>query len=479
MSKNILIIDDDFSLRRVIEKALKNSKTNIKGVSTISEAWVDIEKNEFDLIICDVVLPDGDGLELVKKVKLKNNSQSFIIISAKNNLLTAIKANQLDVVDYLPKPLDLNDLTITVDRCLKTQMIKDQESIIDEKLPIIGTSSVMQSVFKDIAKITKTNYTVLITGESGSGKELVAKVIHDYSSRSNSPFIPINMASLPENLIESELFGYEKGAFTGADKRTLGFFEKANGGTLFLDEIGDMPIDIQARLLRVLQFGEFSRVGGREVIKTNVRIISATNKNLINSIDQNLFRQDLYYRLNVINIDLPPLRDRENDIIDIAKNFLGKFSNNQKSLDNSALEFLKTYSWPGNIRELENLFKRVCALSTQKVITEEIISEFIDKEEISIPHSNPNIKNSGVESYRSLNVFLQDFLDKLFDSLDNETEIQLFEKFISQIEKQLISKTLKYYSGNQIRSSKLLGINRNTLRSKIKKYKISTKFNKL
>ena len=477
MSKNILIIDDDFSLRRVIEKALKNSKTNIKSVSTISEAWVDIEKNKFDLIICDVVLPDGDGLELVKKVKSKNNSQSFIIISAKNNLITAIKANQLDVVDYLPKPLDLNDLTITVDRCLKTQMIKNKESIIDEKLPIIGTSSVMQSVFKDIAKITKTNYTVLITGESGSGKELVAKVIHDYSPRSHSPFIPINMASLPENLIESELFGYEKGAFTGAEKRTLGFFENANGGTLFLDEIGDMPIDIQARLLRVLQFGEFSRVGGREVIKTNVRIISATNKNLINSIDQNLFRQDLYYRLNVININLPPLRDRENDIIDIAKNFLGKFSNNDKSLDNSALIFLKNYSWPGNIRELENLFKRVCALSTEKVITEEIISEFIDKEETSISN-NLNIKNTSIESYRSLNVFLQEFLDKLFDSLDNETDIQLFDKFISEIEKQLISKTLKYYSGNQIKSSKLLGINRNTLRSKIQKYKILTKFNK-
>ena len=195
MNKNILIIDDDFSLRRVIIKALKNSKTNIKSVSTISEAWVDIEKNQFDLIICDVVLPDGDGLELVKKVKSKNNSQSFIIISAKNNLLTAIKANQLDVVEYLPKPLDLNDLTITVDRCLKSQMIKNNELIIDEKLPIIGTSPVMQSVFKNIAKITKTNYTVLITGESGSGKELVAKVIHDYSSRSHSPFVPINMAS--------------------------------------------------------------------------------------------------------------------------------------------------------------------------------------------------------------------------------------------------------------------------------------------
>jgi len=478
MSKNILIIDDDFSLRRVIEKALKNSKTNIKSVSTISEAWVDIEKNKYDLIISDVVLPDGDGLELVKKVKLKNNSQSFIIISAKNNLLTAIKANQLDVLDYLPKPLDLNDLTITVDRCLKNQMIENKESIIDEKLPIIGTSSVMQTVFKNIAKITKTNYTVLITGESGSGKELVAKVIHDYSSRSQSPFIPINMASLPKNLIESELFGYEKGAFTGAEKRTLGFFEQANGGTLFLDEIGDMPIDVQARLLRVLQFGEFSRVGGREVIKTDVRIISATNKNLLTSIDQNLFRQDLFYRLNVINIDLPPLRDRENDIIDISKIFLANFSDNNKSLDNSALEFLKNYNWPGNIRELENLFKRVCALSTERLITGEILSELLDKEEMSVLENNPKLENLNLKSYRSLNIFLQDFLDKLFDTLDNETEIQLFEKFISQIEKQLISKTLKYYSGNQIKSSKLLGINRNTLRSKVQKYKISTKFTK-
>ena len=478
MSKNILIIDDDFSLRRVMEKALNNSKTNIKSVSTISEAWVDIEKNKFDLIICDVVLPDGDGLELVKKVKSKDNSQSFIIISAKNNLLTAIKANQLDVVDYLPKPLDLNDLTITVDRCLKSQMIKNNELIIDEKLPIIGTSSVMQSVFKNIAKITKTNYTVLITGESGSGKELVAKVIHDYSSRSHSPFIPINMASLPENLIESELFGYEKGAFTGAEKRTIGFFEKANGGTLFLDEIGDMPIDVQARLLRVLQFGEFSRVGGREVIKTNVRIISATNKNLLNSIDQNLFRQDLYYRLNVINIDLPPLRERENDIIDIAKNFLVTFSENKKTMDNSALEFLKNYNWPGNIRELENLFKRVCALSMEKIITGEILSELLDKKETSTMEKDHKIEDTNVKSYSSLNLFLQEFLDKLFDTLDNETEIQLFEKFISEIEKQLITKTLKYYSGNQIRSSKLLGINRNTLRSKIQKHKITVKFDK-
>ena len=473
MNKNILIIDDDFSLRLVIEKALKNSKTNIKSVSTISEAWVDIEKNRYDLIICDVVLPDGDGLELVKKVKSKDNSQSFIIISAKNNLLTAIKAKQLDVVDYLPKPLDLNDLTITVDRCLKNQMIKNNEFIIDEKLPIIGTSTVMQSVFKNIAKITKTNYTVLITGESGSGKELVAKVIHAYSSRSNSPFIPINMASLPKNLIESELFGYEKGSFTGAEKRTFGFFEKANGGTLFLDEIGDMPIDVQARLLRVLQFGEFSRVGGREVIRTDVRIISATNKNLLNSIDQNLFREDLFYRLNVIYISLPPLRERGDDIVDIARSFLVNFSNNEKALDSNGIEFIKNYSWPGNIRELENLFKRVCALSTERIITGEILSEFLDKKETHL--DNNKIQDLNVKSYSSLNVFLQEFLDQLFDTLENETEIQLFEKFISEVEKQLISKTLKYYLGNQIKSSKLLGINRNTLRTKIQKYKITSK----
>ena len=216
MEKNILIIDDDYSLRRVIEKALKNSKTGIKGVSTVSEAWVDIQKNKYDLIICDVVLPDGDGLELVKKVKEKDKDQAFIIVSAKANLLTAIKANQLDVFEYLPKPLDLNDLIITVERSTKKNNSSQNKILIDEKLPIIGNSSVMQNVFKTIAKITKTNYTVLITGESGVGKELVAKAIHDFSQRSESPFVPINMASLPKDLIESELFGYEKGAFTGA-----------------------------------------------------------------------------------------------------------------------------------------------------------------------------------------------------------------------------------------------------------------------
>ena len=476
MEKRILLIDDDFSLRKVISRALSSSKISVKNVSTLSEAWVTIEKNDFDLIICDVMLPDGDGLELVKKVKKKKKNQAFIIISAKNNILTAIKADQLEVFEYLPKPLDLNDLTISVNKCLKSERVLKHETQIDEKLPMIGTSLVMQQVYKNIAKITKTNHTVLITGESGTGKELVAKAIHNFSPRSEFPFVVINMASLPENLIESELFGYEKGAFTGAEKRTIGYFEKANGGTLFLDEIGDMPIDIQARLLRVLQFGELSRVGGREIIKTDVRIISATNKNLLNGVENQTFREDLFYRINVINIELPPLRKRENDIIYLSNHFLSKFSENSKQLDNNALGFVKQYGWPGNIRELENLFKRVSVLTTEKIVTIDTIKNLIDNKVKSyeiLNESETEKRSEGISS------FFNEFLDKFFETIEDEnTELNLYEKFVYEIEKPLILKTLKYFKGNQIKTAKVLGINRNTLRSKITKHNIPKKFAK-
>ena len=341
---------------------------------------------------------------------------------------------------------------------------------------MIGTSLVMQQVYKNIAKITKTNHTVLITGESGTGKELVAKAIHNFSPRSEFPFVVINMASLPENLIESELFGYEKGAFTGAEKRTIGYFEKANGGTLFLDEIGDMPIDIQARLLRVLQFGELSRVGGREIIKTDVRIISATNKNLLNGVENQTFREDLFYRINVINIELPPLRKRENDIIYLSNHFLSKFSENSKQLDNNALGFVKQYGWPGNVRELENLFKRVSVLATEKIVTIDTIKNLIDNKVKSyeiLNESETEKRSEGISS------FFNEFLDKFFETIEDEnTELNLYEKFVYEIEKPLILKTLKYFKGNQIKTAKVLGINRNTLRSKITKHNIPKKFAK-
>lgn len=474
MEKRILIIDDDFSLRKVITRALSSSKISVKTVSTLSEAWVVIEKNIFDLIICDVMLPDGDGLELVKKVKKKHPSQPFIIISAKNNILTAIKADQLEVFEYLPKPLDLNDLTISVNKCLKSEKVSKQAEYFEEKLPMIGTSLVMQQVYKNIAKITKTNHTVLITGESGTGKELVAKAIHNFSPRSNFPFVVINMASLPENLIESELFGYEKGAFTGAEKRTIGYFENANGGTLFLDEIGDMPIDIQARLLRVLQFGELSRVGGREIIKTDVRIISATNKNLLTSVENQTFREDLFYRINVINIELPPLRQRENDIIDLSNHFLSKFSNNSKQIDSDVINFIKKYEWPGNVRELENLFKRVSVLSSEKIVSLDTVKNLIDRQ--------PNIDDFSESTQKTklgVSNYFNEFLEKFFETIEDENkDLNLYDKFLNEIERLLILKTLKYFKGNQFKTAKVLGINRNTLRSKIIKFNLPRKFSK-
>ena len=473
MEKRILIIDDDFSLRKVISKALSSSKISVRSVATLSEAWVTIEKVTFDIIICDVMLPDGDGLELVKKVKKKNSEQNFIIISAKNNILTAIKADQLEVFEYLPKPLDLNDLTICVNKCFKSNKQIQNEQKIDEKLPMIGTSLAMQQVYKNIAKITKTNHTVLITGESGTGKELVARAIHNFSPRKLYPFVVINMASLPENLIESELFGYEKGAFTGAEKRTLGYFEKANGGTLFLDEIGDMPIDIQARLLRVLQFGELSRVGGRDIIKTDVRIISATNKDLMNCVENQSFREDLYYRINVINIELPPLRDRENDIVSLSNHFLSKYSENTKQIDQSSLEFLKSYNWPGNVRELENLFKRISVLSSENVISVDTIETLIDHQIKGTEASINKDKNINFSN------FFNEFLDRFFDTIENENiQLNLYDKFLNEIEKPLIIKTLKYFKGNQIKTANVLGINRNTLRTKIAKHNLPKKIGK-
>ncbi len=472
MGKKILIIDDDFSLRKVISRALTNSKTFIKSVSTISEAWFLIEKEDFDLIIADVVLPDGDGLEFVKKVKKKNKDQHFIIISAKNNILTAIKADQLDVFEYLPKPLDLNDLTISVNKSLSFESQKANKLINEEKLPMIGSSQSMQNVYKIIAKTTKTDHTVLITGESGTGKELVAKAIHNFSSRANSQFVVINMASLPQSLIESELFGYEKGAFTGAEKRAIGFFEKANGGTIFLDEIGDMPINVQARLLRVLQFGEFSRVGGRDVINTDVRIISATNKDLFSTVKQGSFREDLFYRLNVINIQLPALRKRENDIISLSSHFLTKFSDGKKQIDNTAIDFLKNCEWPGNVRELENLFKRISVLHSENIINSEIISNLIDKSQ-DTDNEKDFIKENEKNSFRKvINLILNHF----FNSIDeDDSNLNLYERITSEFEKPLIIKALNYCKGNQIKTAKLLGINRNTLRSKIAKLNIPKK----
>tara|TARA_B100000989_G_scaffold46864_1_gene30375 strand:- start:4282 stop:5706 length:1425 start_codon:yes stop_codon:yes gene_type:complete len=464
--KNVLVIDDDISLTRVLSKALNNSKTMVECVNSISKAWVLIEKKTFDLIITDVMLPDGDGLELVEKLQNKKKSLKIIVISAKNNLLTAVKASELGVFEYMPKPIDLNDLTVVVNRSLKSNKpIKQGEAGgQDEKLPIIGRSQPMQKVYRIIAKLMKTDLTVLITGESGTGKELVAKAIHDFSSRSNKQFLTLNMAAIPQNLIESELFGYEKGAFTGADSRKIGFFEEADGGTIFLDEIGDMPFEVQARLLRVLQLGEFTRVGGREKKISNVRIIAATNAKLKKSVDDGIFREDLYYRLNVVNIEMPALRTRVSDIFTLSKYFLNIYSP-KKSFNEDCKEVLENYSWPGNVRELENFIKKIAILFSEDTISKEaLLNELAELEQKeSDSKSNSSLK------HQSLSKSIELHLDEFFQAIDPSSEdLELYKHLLAEFERPLITRSLDFCNGNQFKAAKILGINRNTLRKKMK-----------
>lgn len=464
--KNILVIDDDISLTRVLSKALNNSKTMVECVNSISKAWVLIEKKTFDLIITDVMLPDGDGLELVEKLQNKKKNLKIIVISAKNNLLTAVKASELGVFEYMPKPIDLNDLTVVVNRSLKSNkpIRQGEAGGQDEKLPIIGRSQPMQKVYRIIAKLMKTDLTVLITGESGTGKELVAKAIHDFSSRSNKQFLTLNMAAIPQNLIESELFGYEKGAFTGADSRKIGFFEEADGGTIFLDEIGDMPFEVQARLLRVLQLGEFTRVGGREKKISNVRIIAATNAKLKKSVDDGIFREDLYYRLNVVNIEMPALRTRVSDIFTLSKYFLNIYSP-KKSFNEDCKEVLEKYSWPGNVRELENFIKKIAILFSEDTISKEaLLNELVELEQIeSDSKSNSSLK------HQSLSKSIELHLDEFFQAIDPSSEdLELYKHLLAEFERPLITRSLDFCNGNQFKAAKILGINRNTLRKKMK-----------
>ena len=319
-----------------------------------------------------------------------------IAMSAQNTLLTAVKANERGAFEYLPKPFDLSELFNVINRALEDPVLKEQEIVEeessegDERLPLIGRSPAMQEIYRILARLMGTDLTVLINGESGTGKELAARALHDYGKRKHAPFVAINMAAIPHDLIESELFGHEKGSFTGAENRFIGRFEQAEGGTLFLDEIGDMPIDTQTRLLRVLQEGEFTTVGGRIPIKANVRIVAATHHDLAKLVQQGKFREDLYYRLNVVPMRLPPLRERSEDIPDLARYFLNQVSSEGlpvKSIDGEALLRLQAHRWPGNVRELENMIRRLAALYSQQNITIDVV----ERELAEIAHATENV----------------------------------------------------------------------------------------
>ncbi len=469
----ILVADDDSAIRTVLNQALSRAGYEVRLTSNAATLWRWVAEGEGDLIITDVIMPDENAFDLLPRIKRARPDIPIIVMSAQNTFMTAIKASERGAYEYLPKPFDLTELISVIGRALqepKGQILKDDGASNQDNMPLVGRSAAMQEIYRVLARLMQTDLTVMINGESGTGKELVARALHDYGKRKHGPFVAINMAAIPRDLIEAELFGHEKGAFTGAQTRATGRFEQAEGGTLFLDEIGDMPMDAQTRLLRVLQQGEYTTVGGRTPIKTEVRIIAATNKDLRQLISQGLFREDLYFRLNVVPLRLPPLRERLDDIADLVHHFLSlaeKEGLGAKQIDQSALDRLKRHHWPGNIRELENLARKLAALCPEDVITEAIISaEFDQLEEPAL------IRMAEMED-QSLGGSIERYLASYFNEFGEELPPPgLYYRLLKELEYPLLTTTLSATRGNQIKAAELLGLNRNTLRKKIRDLQI-------
>ncbi len=482
----VLIADDDRSIRTVLTQALGRSGYQVRSTSNAATLWRWVEDGEGDLVITDVVMPDENGLDLIPRIKRVRPDLRVIVMSAQSTLMTAVKAAQRGAFEYLPKPFDLTELLAVVGRALAApapELPAQAPAESEEKLPLIGRGAAMQEIYRTIARLTTADLTVMINGESGTGKELVARALHDYGRRRGGPFVPINMAAIPRELIESELFGHERGAFTGATNRNQGRFEQANGGTLFLDEIGDMPPEAQTRLLRVLQEGEFTTVGGRAPIRANVRIIAATHRDLRAAIRGGSFREDLFYRLNVVPIRLPPLRERAEDIPDLARHFLDRARADglpSKSLDPSATAALRAHRWPGNVRELENVMRRLAALCPDEVITAEtVLPELHDGEghhdmsgtaPAAASHGVPQAAGAGPEPLsRAVERHIRQFLAAHRDGVGPS---DIYERVLAEVERPLIQMTLAATRGNQIKAAAMLGLNRNTLRKKIRDLEI-------
>jgi two-component system, NtrC family, nitrogen regulation response regulator GlnG len=469
----ILVADDDRAIRTVLSQALGRLGHEVRSTGNAATLWRWVSDGEGDLVITDVVMPDENGLDLVPRIKKLRPELRIIVMSAQNTLLTAVKATERGAFEYLPKPFDLRELVNVVQRALTAKRAgaaaPAEEGEGEESLPLIGRSAAMQEIYRVLARLMGTDLTVMIAGESGTGKELVARALHDYGKRRNGPFVAINMAAIPRELIESELFGHEKGSFTGALARGVGRFEQAHGGTLFLDEIGDMPPEAQTRLLRVLQQGEYTTVGGRTPIRADVRIIAATHRDLRQLIRQGLFREDLFYRLNVVPIRLPPLRERSEDIPALVRHFFTQASQEGlplKALDNQAMERLKAYRWPGNVRELENLVRRLAALYSQEVIGVDAIEA--ELAETMTPEGNGDASaNEGLSSAAERH--LRDYFAAHKGGLPPSG---LYDRVLREIERPLIQLTLGATRGNQLRAAQLLGLNRNTLRKKIRELDI-------
>ncbi|NJR77018.1 nitrogen regulation protein NR(I) [Sphingomonas corticis] len=458
---SVLLVDDDDAVRVVVAQALRRSGHRVRTAASLAELERELVAHPPDVLVTDVVLPDGDGIERVGKVLQARPDMPVIVLSARNTLTTAVRANEAGAYDYLPKPFDLDTLTRTVAAALARRGGGAAAEPRGEDLPLIGRSPAMQEVYRVIARVVSNDLTVLVSGESGTGKELVARAIHDLGGRRAAPFVPINMAAIPRELIEAELFGHERGAFTGAAQRNAGRFEQAAGGTLFLDEIGDMPIEAQTRLLRVLQSGEFTTVGGARTIRADVRIVAATNRDLAGAVSSGQFREDLYYRLAVVPIVLPALRERRDDVAELARHFLEKAADAglpRKTLDAAAVTVLEAHDWPGNVRELENLMRRLAALSRD--------------EHVGAAEVQSMIGRSGAASAEPADIGIDAAIRALIDrlarhdprALDDGT---LYDRVIGEVERPLIEAMLARHGGNQLRAARAIGLNRNTLRKRL------------
>jgi two-component system nitrogen regulation response regulator GlnG len=470
MNERVLIVDDESDIRWVLNRLLKEKKLDVVEAGDGRRALDLLLNEDFSLALLDINIPEKDGLEVLTELKESGIVTPVIIMTAQSTMQNAIEAMKRGAFDYITKPFDIDEIDLLVGRALEFKGLKREVVSLKERLHerwadethFVGKSKAVEGLFKTVGRIAPKNVSVILQGESGTGKELLAKLIHMNSPRSNGPFIAVNTAAIPKELMESELFGFVKGAFTGAIETRRGKFELADGGTLFLDEIGDMPIDLQSRLLRAIQEQEFYPIGAKEPLRVDVRIVSATNRDLEKEVANKRFREDLYYRLNVVTITLPPLRARRDDIPVLAEYFLRKFQDEMgvevRKLSPKALETLTSHRWPGNVRELENTLRRAVLLSSNPVLS---------MEDLAI--------HDTIKPRESLEDIIYSRLEEFISRIDSTTRQELYDTILPFMERPLLKLVLKKTGGNQVRAAELLGINRNTLRKKIRELGIKVR----
>lgn len=471
--KNVWIVDDDRSIRWVLEKALQKADILCKTFSEAESVLQAIKKEQPALILSDIHMPGKSGLEMLSEIKKSYPKLPIIIMTAYSDLDSAVASFQGGAFEYLPKPFDIDKAIELVRRATEENEEEEQTPSEETASEIIGKAPAMQEVFRAIGRLSQSKATVLLTGESGAGKEVVARALHKHSPRANAPFVAINMAAIPKDLMETELFGHEKGAFTGASAIRHGRFEQAEGGTLFLDEIGDMPAELQTRLLRVLSDGYYYRVGGHQSLKANVRIIAATHQNLEAMVRENRFREDLYHRLNVIRLRLPPLRERPEDIPLLVNHFLQKSAENlgvePKIMSEEAMEFLKRFPFPGNVRQLENLCNWLVVMAPSQHIRVTDLPEEIRRGEAEKIH-----KNSEVSSEKTLGGSWEELLKAEVKEMLKSQSPDLMKQLSDTFESIVIGTALEYTHGRRVDAATRLGIGRNTITRKIAELKLES-----